>query len=136
MLIFDGHGSHLTEEIHELALTHNIHLFCLPAHTTHKLQPLDVGIFGPLGNAFSKRCDKVLDDTGEEIPTRNFIHEYMQARDDAFKPKTIKTAFKNSGIRPLNPAIFTEEDYAPSIMSSTEVHVPPSYPQAVFHHFW
>lgn len=79
LLIFDGHGSHLTEEIHQLALSHNIHLFCLPAHTTHKLQPLDVGIFGPLGNAFSKRCDEVLEDTGQEIPEKNFVKEYMQA---------------------------------------------------------
>ncbi|KAI9512331.1 hypothetical protein F5148DRAFT_1279862 [Russula earlei] len=41
-------------------------------------------------------------------------------------------AFKNSGIRPLNPDIFAEADYAPSRVSSTQAHTPLTYPQAVF----
>jgi hypothetical protein len=40
LLIYDGHGSHNTLELIELAREHNIILFCLPPHTTHKLQPL------------------------------------------------------------------------------------------------
>jgi hypothetical protein len=117
LLIFDGHGSHLTEEIHQLALLHNIHLFCLPAHTTHRLQPLDVGVFGPLATAMARQCDQVLQDTGAEIPVQDFVKEYMLARDEAFKAETIEKAFKNSGIRPLNPDIFSEADYAPSRVS-------------------
>jgi hypothetical protein len=132
LLIFDGHGSHLTEEIHALALENNIHLLCLPAHTTHKLQPLDVGIFGPLATAFSRRCDEVLDQTGQEIPIDDFVKEYMVARAEAFKPETIKKAFTKSGLNPLNPDIFTEQDFAPSYQSSTQAHVPASFPEAVF----
>ena len=93
---------------------------------------MDVGIFGPLGNAFSKRCDEVLQDTGQEIPEKNFVKEYMQARGESFKPETIRKAFEKSGIRPLDPTVFTDEDFAPSIASSTQAHVPPSYPQATF----
>lgn len=48
LLIYDGHGSHTTAEMRNLAELHNIELFCLPPHTTHRTQPLDVGIFGPL----------------------------------------------------------------------------------------
>jgi hypothetical protein len=132
LLIFDGHGSHLTEEIHQLALANNIHLFCLPAHTTHRLQPLDVGVFGPLATAMARRCDQVLQDTGIEIATQDFVKKYMLARGEAFKAETIKKAFKNSGIRPLNPNIFTDADYAPSRVSSIQAHTPSSYPQAVF----
>jgi len=121
-----------SEEIHQLTLSHNIHLFCLPAHTTHRLQPLDVGIFGPLATAMARRCDQVLQDTGAKIPVQDFVKEYMVAHDEAFKAKTIKKAFKNSGIRPFNPNIFTEADYAPSRVSSTLAHTPSTYPQAVF----
>ena len=128
LLIFDGHGSHLSEKFHQLAMANNIHILCLPPHTTHRLQPLDVGIFGPLGNAFSRRCDDVLQETGEEIPIQDFVKEYMHACTDAFKPDTIKKAFKNSGICPLNPNIFTDADYAPSIPSLIHAHAPPSYP--------
>ena len=56
----------------------------------------------------------------------------MLACDEAFKAETIKNAFKSSGIRPLNPNIFTEADYTPSTVSSTQAHTPSTYPQAVF----
>ena len=46
LLVLDGHGSHDTLPIIDLALSHGIIIFCLPPHTTHKLQPLDVGVFG------------------------------------------------------------------------------------------
>ena len=45
LLIEDGHASHISIEVLELALKHDIHLLCLLAHTTHVLQPLDVGVF-------------------------------------------------------------------------------------------
>jgi len=73
-----------SEEIHQLTLSHNIHLFCLPAHTTHRLQPLDVGIFGPLATAMAHQCDQIIQDTGAEIPVQDFVKEYMVARDEAF----------------------------------------------------
>lgn len=46
--ILDGHDSHINTAIIELAIQKKIILLCLPPHTTHLLQPLDVGIFGPL----------------------------------------------------------------------------------------
>ena len=47
VLLFDGHHSHTSIELLERAKSSNIHLMCLPAHTSHILQPLDVGVFGP-----------------------------------------------------------------------------------------
>ena len=48
LLIYNSHGSHLTDKMLHLAKENNIELFQLPAHTTHHMQPLDVGVFGPL----------------------------------------------------------------------------------------
>lgn len=49
LLILDGHTSHsLNLKAITLARENYITLLQLPAHTTHRLQPLDVGIFGPL----------------------------------------------------------------------------------------
>jgi hypothetical protein len=128
LFIFDGYGSHLSERLHQLAMANNIHILCLPPHTTHCLQPLNVGIFGLLGNAFSRCCDEVLQETGEEILIQDFVKEYMHACTDAFKSETIKKAFKNSGICTLKPDVFTDVDYAPSIPSLIHAHTPPSYP--------
>jgi len=48
LLLFDGHSSHVTWEFLLYCLQNKIVPFCLPAHTTHKLQPLDVAVFSPL----------------------------------------------------------------------------------------
>src|ERR1700712_2241050 len=48
LLIFDGHGSHHTDSFREFCLQHKILTLCMPAHTSHILQPLDVSCFGPL----------------------------------------------------------------------------------------
>ena len=45
LLVWDGHGSHESLGIIDLAIENNIILLSLPPHTTHKLQPLDVGVF-------------------------------------------------------------------------------------------
>ena len=128
LLILDGHGSHITKGIRQLAINNNIEIFCLPPHTTHRTQPLDVGVFGPLQLHWMRRCDDVLEDTGEEIPIVDFVNEYMTARGLAFKPDTITSAFSRCGICPLNPNIFTNADFAPSASYSTRRYVPSSYP--------
>ena len=38
LLIVDGHASHFTLHFLEYAREHNIHILCLPPHTTHALQ--------------------------------------------------------------------------------------------------
>ena len=45
VLIEDGHASHITIEVIELAKKNDVHLLCLPSHTSHILQPLDIGVF-------------------------------------------------------------------------------------------
>lgn len=69
-----------------------------------------------------------MEETGEGIKKRDVIREYMKARDIAFKEETILQVWKKSGIRPINPGIFTEEDYAPSYESSTQLHLPATFP--------
>ena len=54
MLLTDGHKSHLTLDVVDLCIQNKIILFCLPPHTTHALQPLDVAVFKSLKDYFSK----------------------------------------------------------------------------------
>jgi hypothetical protein len=46
LLILDGYDNHAIFRFKELAYEYKIILLYLFAHTTHKLQSLDVGIFG------------------------------------------------------------------------------------------
>ncbi|KIM88254.1 hypothetical protein PILCRDRAFT_814163, partial [Piloderma croceum F 1598] len=93
----------------KLAEENNIELFCLPPHTTHRTQPLDVGVFGP--------CDAG--------GWNNVIMSWMRR---AFLPGTIQKAWRKCGICPLKPDIFTDTDFAPSTSTSTLGHFPASYP--------
>jgi hypothetical protein len=54
ILIVDGHDSHCSIDFIEFCDAHRIHLLILPSHATHKLQPLDKGIFGLLGKAYNQ----------------------------------------------------------------------------------
>jgi len=128
LLIYDGHGSHEMHPMRELAVENNIILLSLPPHTMHKLQPLDVGVFGPFQHLWADRCDEVVEDMGEEIPCEEFVKEYMGIRNKTFSTTTISQAFKKCGIHPLNPDKFTDHDFAPSMSSSIQGFVPSSFP--------
>jgi hypothetical protein len=62
----------------------------------------------------------------------SFIKEYIVARGKAFLLETIKKAWVKCGIYPLNPNIFTDNDFTPSTSTSTGSPLPASYPAKVF----
>jgi hypothetical protein len=77
LLVSDGHQSHETPEMHELAFQNNVILYSLPPHCTHKLQPLDVGVFGPFQKAWVKHCEEAAIQHNE-VTRYNVVHQYMQ----------------------------------------------------------
>jgi hypothetical protein len=48
LLIVDGHSSHVNMKFLDAADRLRIIVHIMPPHSTHRLQPLDVGLFGPL----------------------------------------------------------------------------------------
>ena len=48
ILICDGHDSHISGNFIAHCMRNNITLLVLPPHTSHLIQPADVGVFGPL----------------------------------------------------------------------------------------
>jgi hypothetical protein len=127
LLIYDGHKSHEMIELRETAVQHNIELYHLPAHTSHHLQPLDVGVFGPLQCAWQNRCAAAMEDSGEGVTRQQVVKEYMMACTESFKETTILSAWRKSGIAPFNPGIFTSKDFGPSIPSSFKPPLPMSF---------
>jgi len=131
LLVLDGHGSHETSEIICLTEANNNIILCLPPHTTHKLQPLDIGVFRPFQCAWLDCCDDIAELTRSEMPKENFIKEYMQVRWATFCLPTIVSAFKKSGLWPIDKTIFSDDDFAPSIPYSTEAQDFPQAPEIV-----
>jgi hypothetical protein len=104
ILIFDGHVSHISLEIINLARTNNIHILLLPAHTTHFLQPLDVGVFPAVKNLWRKVVkEHLLSSNFKDINKSKFTELFSQLikSDEAFKRHLI-VGFEQTGIFPLN----------------------------------
>ena len=49
---------HMSIEAIEFARSNDIHMLCLPAHTTHILQPLDVGVFKSFKSFYHKEVQE------------------------------------------------------------------------------
>ena len=79
LLLYDGHKSHVNLDIIEWAKQELV-LFVLPAHTSHVLQPLDVGCFGPFERIFNNMSHKFMrENCGQSITRYNICSIGCQA---------------------------------------------------------
>ena len=115
LLIEDGHGSHITLEVIKLAQENDIHILCLPSHTSHLLQPLDVGVFHSFKHFFNKACsDLLVSRPGSVVTTQDLASLVASAWVKALIPLNIMSGFRKCGIYPLNPGVITDRQTAPS----------------------
>ena len=73
LLVLDGHGSHITIDVIEYARSKEIHPLCLPSHTSHILQPLDVGVFKSFKSFFSKPCRQYMAKNPGRVITEDIL---------------------------------------------------------------
>ena len=123
LLILDGHNSHCTFKFCNYSADHKIIVICLPAHTTHALQPCDVGAFGPLAQSW-KRVVILASQSLISIRKDNLLSYYHTARSEALKPMTIQSAFRKTGIWPLNRHSIPLSAFEPSKNTTTEAAQP------------
>ncbi|XP_029340970.1 tigger transposable element-derived protein 1-like [Acyrthosiphon pisum] len=57
LLLLDNHASHVSLKAIEFCRSKYITMLGFPPHTTHRLQPLDVAVFGALKTYYSQACD-------------------------------------------------------------------------------
>ncbi|KAH9015544.1 hypothetical protein EDB85DRAFT_1898662 [Lactarius pseudohatsudake] len=129
----DGHDTHEKPEIrraiYESLNTEDIEVvvLCFPSKTTHKCQPLDVLIFAAVERRWQDVCMEFLK-TGAPINRFTVIPAYLRGTRDALTKELIARAFEKTGLYPVNRAVFTQDDFAPSKASSVVAHVPDSFP--------
>ncbi|KAF7566706.1 hypothetical protein PtrM4_150260 [Pyrenophora tritici-repentis] len=111
LLIIDGHKSHQSLEFQELCKENNIHTLCMPPHSSHLLQPLDVGCFSPLKRAYSREVESLMRNHINHITKLEFLPAFKAAFDQAFTPANICSAFRGAGLVPLQPeAVLSKVD--------------------------
>jgi hypothetical protein len=105
LLIVDGHGSHTTDEFMTICFLNNIHLLFLPAHTSHVLQPLDLGCFSSLKTAYRRLVGEhtALTDT-TKVGKANFLEFYAKAREIGLREENVRSGWKATGLYPKSVA--------------------------------
>ena len=109
LLVLDGHGSHLTPQFDKICSENNIIPICMPPHSSHLLQPLDVGCFSPLKRAYGRLVENKARLGFNHIDKFDFLDAYPEARTETFKANTIKNSFEAAGLVPLNPGRVLEQ---------------------------
>ncbi len=105
LLIFDGYGSHLTVEFIQFCDTHKIIPFCLPPHTAHILQPLDVVLFRPDKRKHRSILHEAMHTCCQNFNKVEFLAALTGIREAAFTPSAIASSFRKTGIYPLDSAL-------------------------------
>jgi hypothetical protein len=109
LLVLDGHGSHLTPDFDRTCKENNIIPLCMPAHSSHLLQPLDVGCFGPLKRAYGKLIEQKGRLGYNHIDKLDFLKAYPAAHQEVFTTENIQSGFRATGILPSNPKAVLEK---------------------------
>ena len=105
ILFLYGHHSHLGLEFIELAKSFNVHPFCLPSHTSHFLQPQDVGVYGPVKKVWKSILKEYKVSTRASVVTRQAFPSLVKTLwDKGFPANHLKGGFRECGLFPFNPA--------------------------------
>ena len=118
VLLMDNHISHLSIDAIDMAKENGLRLLTFPPHCSHKLQPLDVGVYGPFKRYYSCLCDSWMSSNpGKPLSIYDVAELSGQAFQRSFTIENITSAFKSSGIHPYNPDIFTDDVFLPALVT-------------------
>lgn len=132
LLLLDNHDSYLSIDALNFCKESGIVLLSFPPHTSHKLQPLDRGVYGPFKKAVNTACDSwMLSNPGQTMTIYDVPGIVRQSLPLAVTPENIMAGFSCSGIVPFNRDIFDDLDFVPSLVTEC-----PDPAQAVASTYW
>ena len=115
LVLYDGHKSHINLGLIDWAKNEYIILFILPAHTSHVLQPLDVGCFGPFEKIYNNVSHKFMrENIGQRITRYNVCSLGCTAYSKALTASNLQSLFRKTGIHPYNPYVLHSFNFKPS----------------------
>lgn len=103
MLVVDGHESHQSAEFEQFCKGRNIIPICMPSHSSHLLQPLDVGVFSPLKRAYGRKIKELIKYHVTHVTKVEFFSAFKAAFSEVFIESNIRAGFRGSGLVPMDP---------------------------------
>lgn len=130
LIIMDNHESHVSLEAIQLCKGNNVVLLTIPPHTSHRLQPLDKGVYGPMKRYYNDACSAwLVNHPGQRLSIHHIAYLVRQAYPLAFSRTNILSGFKATGIYPFNKNIYKDEDFVASEVTDvpkvTKTDAPP-----------
>ena len=115
LVLFDGHKSHVNLALQEWGRANNVLFFILPPHTSHLLQPLDVGCFALLKTVYYRECQIYLRKNPGTVINKYVVGELSsKAYIKAMTPSNLIGAFQKARIHPFNKDAVTSFQLVPS----------------------
>ena len=103
LLILDGHGSHVAPEFDLFCKEHSIISLCMPPHSSHLLQPLDVGCFAVLKRLYGRQIEGYMRNGLNHIDKADFLEAYYTAHIQSISLANIQSSFAATGLVPYDP---------------------------------
>ena len=104
ILLYDGHGSHMTWNTVNACLKADVHCLCLPPHSSHALQPCDIGVFRPWKEALKLVLKNWYRQSRQKPVTNAVFPTILSGLWKALKGSWAVGGFEGSGIFPVNIA--------------------------------
>lgn len=116
LLLIDNVESHLSVEALSAAKENGITLLTFPPHCTHKLQPLDLSLFGPFKTHYDSALSSwLLQHPGQSVSIYHIAGFVKTALTKAGTVENIAYGFAKAGILPFDRNLFSDADF---LMSS------------------
>lgn len=118
LLLMDNHETHVNLNVINYARENGIVILTFPPHCSHRLQPLDVSVYGPFKTYMrSAQNNHLTSNAGKPITIYDLSRLANQAFNKAFVKSNILSGFEKTGISPFNPDIFDESDFLSSYVT-------------------
>ena len=79
-------------------INHKIILFLLPLHASHVLQPLDVGVFGPLKTVMATQLSRLLACEISRLQKVDWVDKYIPACAQAVSASNIQGGWRGADL--------------------------------------
>ena len=109
MLIFDGFGSHDTQDFIDFCQEHRIRPFQLIPHLTHLIQPLDISVFQKSKDEFRKLLREEVFYRAKEITKADFFYYSINSQRKPLLLYSVRLRFERLALYLLIPQLFSRK---------------------------
>ena len=102
LLILDRHESHHSTDFEVFCKENKIITLCMPTHSSHILQPLDVSCFSPLKQAYGRQIEDMMRTRITHITKVDFFAAFYAAFQTSMIERNIQGGFRGAGLVPFN----------------------------------